>query len=63
MIAFTAEWASGEVRPDGIEIEEAGWFDAERLPKLPPTISISRRLIDAVCSRLARGAKAYEGAE
>ena len=63
MIAFTAEWQSGDLRPDGIEIEEAAWFDAERLPKLPPPISISRRLIDTVCSRLARGAKAHEHAD
>jgi NAD+ diphosphatase len=57
MIAFTAEYASGELRPDGVEIEEAGWFDPQRLPKLPPPISISRRLIDTVAARLARGEK------
>ena len=55
MIAFTAEWASGDITPDGVEIEEANWFDAEHLPKLPPSISISRRLIDTVCAELARG--------
>ncbi len=55
MIAFTAEYAGGELRPDGVEIEEARWFDLEGLPKLPPSISISRRLIDTVAGRLARG--------
>jgi len=55
MIAFTADYAGGEVRPDGIEIEEARWFDVEQLPKLPPGISISRRMIDTVSTRLARG--------
>jgi NAD+ diphosphatase len=55
MIAFTAEYAGGEVRPDGIEIEEACFFDVEDLPKLPPGISISRRMIDAVSGKLARG--------
>ncbi len=54
MIAFTADYASGEVRPDGVEIEEARWFNVEQLPKLPPGISISRRMIDAVSARLAR---------
>jgi NAD+ diphosphatase len=54
MIAFTADYAGGEVRPDGVEIEEARWFDAEALPRLPPRISISRRLIDAVARELAR---------
>ena len=58
MIAFTAEYANGEVRPDGVEIAEACWFDVEQLPKLPPRISISRWLIDTTCARLARGDKA-----
>ena len=59
MIAFTAEYAGGEVRPDGDEIEEAQWFDAAQLPKLPASISISRRLIDAVAARLASGKPAH----
>ncbi len=53
MIAFTAEYAGGEVRPDGVEIHEAGWFDVEQLPKLPPSISISRRLINTVSAQIA----------
>jgi len=55
MIAFTAEYAGGEIRPDGVEIEEAHWFAADKLPHLPPSISISRRLIDTVAGRLVRG--------
>ncbi|MEO7725876.1 MAG: NAD(+) diphosphatase [Burkholderiales bacterium] len=55
MVAFTADYAGGEIRPDGIEIEEARFFDAEQLPQLPPSISISRRLITTVCAKLARG--------
>ena len=54
MIAFTAEYAGGEVRPDGVEIAEARWFDAAELPRLPPGISISRRLIDTITAELAR---------
>lgn len=54
MVAFTAEYAGGELRPDGIEIEEAAWFDAESLPGLPPSVSISRRLITTVAADLAR---------
>jgi NAD+ diphosphatase len=57
MIAFTAEYAGGEVRPDGVEIAEACFFDVAQLPKLPPSISISRRMIDAVSAKLARGEK------
>jgi NAD+ diphosphatase len=55
MIAFTAEYAGGELRPDGVEIEECAWFDPKQLPQLPPPISISRRLIDTVAGALAAG--------
>jgi NAD+ diphosphatase len=59
MIAFTAEYAGGELKPDGVEIEEARWFEPGALPKLPPPISISRRLIDTVAGRLRRGEPAH----
>jgi NAD+ diphosphatase len=52
MIAFTAQYAGGDVRPDGVEIEDARWFAPGQLPNLPPKISISRRLIDAVAKQL-----------
>ncbi len=54
MVAFVAEYAGGEVIPDGVEIEEAAWFDARALPRLPPSISISRRLITTVAAQLVR---------
>ena len=48
MVAFTAEYASGEIRVDKNEIAEAHWFGpGDRLPELPPTQSISRALIEA----------------
>jgi NAD+ diphosphatase len=46
MIGFTAEYDSGDIRPDGFEIEDAKWFSVEELPVLPGKISISRKLID-----------------
>jgi NAD+ diphosphatase len=46
MIGFTAEWASGDLRPDGEEILDARWWDADALPGIPPPLSIARRLID-----------------
>ena len=55
MVAFTADYAGGDVRPDGVEIEAADWFDAAQLPQLPPSISISRRLITTIAGKLARG--------
>ena len=57
MIAFHADYADGEITPDPTEIEAADWFSLERLPeRMPSTISISRRLIDAALVEL-RSAK------
>jgi NAD+ diphosphatase len=48
MLAFTAEYAGGELRPDTTEIVEAKWFGpGDPLPQLSPHQSISRALIDA----------------
>jgi len=48
MIAFTAEYAGGEIRCDPAEIAEAHWFGpGDKLPDLPPPQSISRALIEA----------------
>ncbi len=47
MIGFTAEYEGGELRPDGVEIAEAGWFGRDNLPPLPSRFSIARRMIDA----------------
>src|SRR5262245_48999842 len=46
MIGFTAEHAEGELEIDYNEMEDAGWYSVDRLPMLPPPISIARRLID-----------------
>lgn len=46
MIAFTAEYAGGELSIDHREIDDAGWFAAEELPTIPGKISVARALID-----------------
>ena len=48
MIGFYAEYESGELKPDGVEIDDAQWFCAENMPaNVPPAnISISGRLIE-----------------
>jgi NAD+ diphosphatase len=46
MIGFTAEYAGGEIRVDGEEVVDAGWFSADNLPEIPGKVSIARRLID-----------------
>ena len=53
MIAYTAEYAGGDLKPDETEIAEARWFSWDAVPSLPPSISISRRLIEATVRRLA----------
>jgi NAD+ diphosphatase len=55
MIAFFADYDSGEIRIDGTEIEDARWFNIENLenlPRLPARISIARRLIDAAIGEM-----------
>lgn len=48
MIAFTAEYAGGDIRCDPAEIAEARWFGpGDALPELSPPQSISRALIEA----------------
>jgi len=47
MVGFLAEYAGGELRPDGEELIDARWFDAHELPPIPPRLSIARQLIDS----------------
>jgi len=49
MIAFFADYVSGDITPDPSEIEAAGWFPRSALPPLPDPVSIARQLIDAAC--------------
>ena len=47
MIGFLADYAGGEVRPDGVEVVEADWFHNDALPMSPGgKRSISRWIID-----------------
>jgi NAD+ diphosphatase len=46
MLGFSARYAGGELRPDGIEIEDAQWFSRDKLPLLPGRGSVSRFLIN-----------------
>jgi NAD+ diphosphatase len=53
MIAFHADYESGEINIDPNEIEDANWFSANKLPdRLPGLISISRKLIEATLHEL-----------
>ncbi|MDD2540970.1 MAG: NAD(+) diphosphatase [Desulfuromonadaceae bacterium] len=47
MIGFLADYAGGEVKPDGVEVVEADWFHEDALPQSPGgKRSIARWIID-----------------
>ena len=46
MVGFVAPYAGGDVRPDRREIEDAGWFRYDAIPRPPGPLSISRALIE-----------------
>jgi len=46
MIGFTAEYDSGEINVDKNELTDASWFARDEIPRIPPSISIARKLID-----------------
>jgi NAD+ diphosphatase len=45
MLAFTAEYESGEIRIQEEEIQDAAWFDRENLPLIPNPGSVAYNLI------------------
>ncbi|NAW69657.1 NAD(+) diphosphatase [Vibrio sp. V27_P1S3P104] len=46
MMAFLADYASGELKPDYSELTDAQWFSAQSLPPLAPKGTIARSLIE-----------------
>ena len=52
MLGFQARHARGEIRVDGVEIEDAGWFRADAMPPtFPGNVSISQWLIHDFLAR------------
>lgn len=45
MIGLTAEYESGEVTPDGVEIDDADFFSVDEFPETPGRSSVAGRLI------------------
>ncbi|MDW7692045.1 NAD(+) diphosphatase [Flammeovirgaceae bacterium SG7u.111] len=45
MLGFTAEYASGEIKVDPVELTDADWYTPENMPPVPPPISIAGKLI------------------
>jgi NAD+ diphosphatase len=54
MVGFFAEYASGEITVDDVEIKDAKWFHYSELPYTPPTYTISGQLIKAFVDSFAR---------
>lgn len=54
MIAFYADWKSGEICVDPKEILEARWFDRDSLPNYPMPGTVAWRLINGVLGVLAK---------
>jgi len=46
MVGFNAQYASGQIRIDDEELDDARWFHVDDLPTLPAPLSLSRRLIN-----------------
>lgn len=56
MIAFTADYASGELTINHTELEDAGWYSIDNLPGYPTTgISVSAQLIEHFILQQGRG--------
>lgn len=45
MMAFTAEYESGDLMIDNSEITDAGWYTADNLPDIPSTDSVAGKII------------------
>ncbi len=54
MVAFSAEWAGGEIVRQEDEIEDARWFPIDALPAIPPRFSIAGHLIRDTAAVLAQ---------
>ncbi|MCW3478975.1 NAD(+) diphosphatase [Neisseriaceae bacterium JH1-16] len=52
MLAFTAEYADGDIVPQAGEIEDANWYDIDALPLIPPSLSIAHWLINHTVDEL-----------
>ena len=58
MVAFTAEYASGEIVLEEEELVDAQWFRADDLPPYPPPMSIAHRLIEDFRQAESKGVNA-----
>ncbi len=55
MVAYFADYESGEIILQDEEIADAQWFHYSRLPMVPPTATLSGRLIEAFVNGFVGG--------
>ncbi len=55
MLGFFAEYVSGDITPDHVEILEADWYRYDDLPRVPAEMSIAHRLIREFVKRRSQG--------
>jgi NAD+ diphosphatase len=51
MIAFTCRYVGGEIRLEEEELEDAGWYTVDNMPRVPPKLSIARQMIDTFVAK------------
>lgn len=47
MVGYMARYASGDIRIDELELDDAQWFHIDSLPELPAPMSLARQIIIA----------------
>ena len=55
MVGFFAEYESGDITEDGVEIIDAQWFHYTNLPKIPSSVSLSGMMIAEFVRRCEQG--------
>ena len=55
MVAYTAQYAAGQIVPQPGEIEDAQWFAIDALPGIPPGFSIAGHLIRDSVDKMRAG--------
>ncbi|MCW8348025.1 NAD(+) diphosphatase [Vibrio sp. ZSDZ65] len=53
MMAFLADYESGDVKPDYHELKDAQWFDTSKLPLVAPKGTIARALIEETVTQVS----------
>ncbi|EKE77182.1 NAD(+) diphosphatase [Gallaecimonas xiamenensis] len=54
MVGFIADYHSGDIQIDPLELTDAQWFDLDALPLIPPAGTIARRLIDQAIDEIEK---------